>query len=100
MIAYSSKPRLAPNVRLRFDLAGNRLLLLDARSALELDATGADVVRLCTGRHTVRAIIGAITGTQRGRKWDGTAEEVIGRLRRLADAALVLTSPGRRLIPG
>ena len=49
----SSRPRLAPKARLRFDRKSSRYMLLYPERGLVLNATAADVVQLCTGEHTV-----------------------------------------------
>ena len=90
MMAFSSRPRLAPHVRLRFERARNRLFLVNRGQTLELDATATDVVRLCTGQNTVRTIIGAIAGAQSAWQPDAMAGDVIGCLNTLAAAALVV----------
>jgi len=90
VVPLASRPRLAPHVRLRFERARNRLFLANRGQLIELDATATDVVRMCTGQHTVRAIIRAVTGNQVGREVKAVAREVLGCLNALAGAALVL----------
>jgi len=90
MVAFSSRPRLAPNVRLRFERSGGRLLAVLGQRSLELDAMAADVLRLCTGKRTVDGIIGALTGSERGAQREDLRRSVIGCLNTLVDAAVVL----------
>jgi pyrroloquinoline quinone biosynthesis protein D len=51
------RPRLAEKARLRYDRKEGRYLLLYPERGLLLNATAADVVQLCTGEHTVAAIV-------------------------------------------
>jgi hypothetical protein len=90
LTSSASRPRLAPHVCLRFERARNRLFLVKRGQWLELDETATDVVRLCTGRNSVTAIIGVLTEKQGVGQSAGVALEVIGCLNALAAAALVL----------
>ena len=56
-ISADTRPRLAPKVRLRFDRKSSRYMLLYPERGLALNGTAADIVRLCTGEHTVAAIV-------------------------------------------
>ena len=53
VIDAASRPRLAAKARLRYDRQNERYLLLYPERGLALNGTAADVVRLCTGEHTV-----------------------------------------------
>ena len=57
MIAADACPQLAPKARLRFDRKTERYMLLYPEHGLLLNATASDVLRLCTGAHTVEAIV-------------------------------------------
>jgi len=57
MIAPEVRPRLAAKARLRLDRKTNRYLLLYPEKGMQLNATAADIVQLCTGEHTVAEII-------------------------------------------
>ncbi len=57
MIEADARPRLAPKARIRFDRRTDRYLLLYPERGLELNPTAADIVRLCTGEHTVTEIV-------------------------------------------
>jgi pyrroloquinoline quinone biosynthesis protein D len=50
------RPRLAPHVRLRFDAARGRHVLLSPETVAVLNATSADILLLCDGR-TVAEIV-------------------------------------------
>jgi len=54
--AYVS-PRLAAKAKLRYDRKADRTMLLYPEKGLVLNATAADVLQLCTGEHTVGAIV-------------------------------------------
>jgi coenzyme PQQ biosynthesis protein PqqD len=56
-ISLESRPRLAAKVRLRYDRKAERYMLLYPEKGLVLNPTAADVAQLCTGEHTVGAII-------------------------------------------
>jgi coenzyme PQQ biosynthesis protein PqqD len=62
VIAADARPRLAPKARIRFDRQTDRYLLLYPERGLELNPTAADIVRLCTGEHTVKEIVERLAG--------------------------------------
>jgi pyrroloquinoline quinone biosynthesis protein D len=55
-VEASSRPGLASHVRLRFDRARDRHVLLGPEEVIVLNATGADILALCDGRRTVAQI--------------------------------------------
>jgi coenzyme PQQ biosynthesis protein PqqD len=57
VIAADARPRLAPKARIRFDRRTDRYMLLYPERGLELNPTAADIVRLCTGEHTVTEMV-------------------------------------------
>ena len=57
MITAETRPRLAAKARLRYDRRSERYLLLYPERGLVLNPTAVDIVRLCTGDHTVGAIV-------------------------------------------
>lgn len=56
-ISLESRPCLAAKVRLRYDRKAERYMLLYPEKGLVLNPTAADVAQLCTGEHTVGAIV-------------------------------------------
>jgi coenzyme PQQ biosynthesis protein PqqD len=60
-MSLESRPRLAAKVRLRYDRKAERTMLLYPEKGLVLNATAADVAQLCTGEHTVSAIVAQLT---------------------------------------
>jgi pyrroloquinoline quinone biosynthesis protein D len=57
VISSDARPHLAPKARLRLDRKTNRYMLLYPERGMQLNATAADIVQLCTGEHTVADII-------------------------------------------
>ena len=53
----ADRPRLAPHVRLTFDGARERHVLLTPEAVSVLNGTGAAVLRLCDGTRTVAGIV-------------------------------------------
>jgi pyrroloquinoline quinone biosynthesis protein D len=58
----TDRPRLAPHVRLRFDPARGRHVLLTPETVTLLNDTGAAIVGLCDGERTVAQIITDLRG--------------------------------------
>ena len=56
-VSPGMRPKLAGKARLRLDRKTGRTMLLYPERGLELSGTAADVLRLCTGAHTVEAIV-------------------------------------------
>jgi pyrroloquinoline quinone biosynthesis protein D len=53
----ADRPRLAPHVRLTFDVARERHVLLTPEAVSVLNGTGAAILRLCDGTRTVAEIV-------------------------------------------
>ena len=53
----ADRPRLAPHVRLTFDAARKRHVLLTPETVAVLNGTGAAILRLCDGTRTVAEIV-------------------------------------------
>jgi pyrroloquinoline quinone biosynthesis protein D len=58
----ADRPRLAPHVRLTFDPARERHVLLTPESVTVLNGTAAAVLRLCDGERTVADVVAALHG--------------------------------------
>jgi len=56
----ADRPRLAPHVRLTFDPARERHVLLTPESVTVLNGTAAAVLGLCDGERTVADIVAAL----------------------------------------
>ena len=89
MISTDTRPRLAVKARLRFDRKTTRYLLLYPERGLELNATAADIVRLCTGEHTVAGMIDQLAEKYAGRARDDIERETMSFLDTLASRGLL-----------
>jgi pyrroloquinoline quinone biosynthesis protein D len=58
----ADRPRLAPHVRLTFDPARERHMLLAPETITVLNGTGAAILGLCDGRRTVAEIVADLHG--------------------------------------
>jgi len=75
----SSRPRLAPHVRLRFDRARAQHVLLGPEAVVVLNGTGADILGLCDGQRTVAQIEAELAGRY-DRVADGEVQQFLARL--------------------
>lgn len=90
MLTASGRPALARHVRLTLDTARGRHVLLGPETVTVLNATSADILRLCDGRRTVGEIVAELR-----RRYDGVAEhEVRAFLTRMAARQYVETTDG------
>lgn len=89
MIAPGARPRLAPKARLRWDRKGERYMLLYPERGLVLNATAADVVRLCTGEVTVAAIVDQLAVKYEPQPREALEAEILTFLSRLAERGLL-----------
>ena len=87
-IPLDGRPRLAAKVRLRYDRKAERTMLLYPERGLVLNPTAADVAKLCTGEHTVSAIITRLSA-QYGQDAATVEREVLGFLAALKERGLV-----------
>src|SRR2546421_60232 len=55
----SSRPTLAPHVRLSFDAARNKHVLLSPETVAVLNRTSAEILQLCDGQRSVAEIVAA-----------------------------------------
>ena len=83
-----SIPALAAHARLREDPVTGKLLLLYPEGALELDDSGAEILRLCDGRRTLGEIVAALAGM-----FDAPPDEILrdtaGCLSQLSERGLI-----------
>jgi coenzyme PQQ biosynthesis protein PqqD len=81
-------PKLAAKARLRYDRKDDKTMLLYPEKGLVLNATAADVARLCTGEHTVGGIVEELS--RKYGKDDATVQrEVMTLIGSLAERGLV-----------
>jgi pyrroloquinoline quinone biosynthesis protein D len=62
IVSHADRPRLAPQVRLAFDPARERHVLLAPEMVSVLNGTGAAILRLCDGERTVAEIVAELHG--------------------------------------
>jgi coenzyme PQQ biosynthesis protein PqqD len=89
VISAGTRPRLAAKARLRWDRKGERYMLLYPERGLVLNATAADVVRLCTGDLTVETIVERLAEKYSPQPRDALEREILTFLDRLAARGLV-----------
>ena len=89
MITTESRPTLAAKARLRWDRQASRYMLLYPERGLVLNETAADVVQLCTGEHTVSAIVQQLTQKYASEPAENVEREVLTLLERLANRGLI-----------
>lgn len=75
----SSRPGLAPHVRLSFDRARAQHVLLGPEAVLVLNGTGADILGLCDGHRTVAQIVAELHARYE-RVADGEVQQFLARL--------------------
>ena len=68
----ATRPRLAPHVRLTFDPARQRHVLLTPEAVSVLNSTGATILGLCDGQRTVADIVAELQ-----RQYDHVAEDEV-----------------------
>ena len=88
-LAADARPRLAPKVRLRWDRKDERYMLLYPERGLVLNATAAAVVKLCTGEHTVAAIVERLAGEYAPQPPEAIEREVLTFLHAMVDRGLI-----------
>lgn len=89
MISRESRPRLAPKARLRFDRQTDRYLLLYPEKGLELNPTAAEIVRLCTGEHTLGELVERLAGSYPTQSRAALERETLAFLTALEQRGLV-----------
>jgi coenzyme PQQ biosynthesis protein PqqD len=89
MISPTSRPRLAPKARVRFDRRGQQYMLLYPEKGLALNSTAAAVVALCTGEHTVDAIVTQLAAQAGAEPRERVEREILAFLQAMMDRGLV-----------
>ena len=85
MPAGDRRPRLSPHVRLTYDRARDRHVLLTPEAITVLNGTGASILGLCDGRRTVAEIAAELRG-----QYERVDEDEIGMfLDRLGERRVV-----------
>jgi pyrroloquinoline quinone biosynthesis protein D len=89
-LSSSSRPRLVHHVRLTFDRARERHVLLAPESVMVLNRTGAEILDLCDGQRTVTQIAQELRA-----RYDRPVDEEVRRfLARLVAKRCVEVSDG------
>jgi coenzyme PQQ biosynthesis protein PqqD len=88
VISADTRPRIAPKARLRYDRKADRTMLLYPEKGLVLNATAADIARLCTGEHSVAAIVEQLAAKY-GKDPAAIEREVLAFLSALAERGLL-----------
>lgn len=92
-VAASGRPKLSRHVRMTFDRTRGQHVLLEPETVVVLNPTGADILGLCDGDHTVAEIVEELVG--RYDSADGVvASEVAGFLTRLVAKRCVEITDG------
>ena len=68
----ADRPRLAPHVRLTYDRARQRHVLLTPETVTLLNGTGAAILELCDGERTVTEILAELGG-----RYDSVADDEV-----------------------
>ena len=90
-ITSESRPTLAAKARLRWDRQTSRYLLLYPERGLVLNPTAADVVQLCTGEHTVSAIVDRLAVKYAPQPREDVEREILTFLAQIAERGLLRT---------
>jgi pyrroloquinoline quinone biosynthesis protein D len=88
MISRDTRPRIAAKARLRYDRKAERYMLLYPEKGLVLNPTAADIAQLCTGEHSVGAIVDQLAAKY-GKEATAIEREVMGFLSALAERGLL-----------
>lgn len=89
MIAANARPKLSSKARVRFDSKTEKHLLLYPERGLELNATAAEIVKLCTGEHTVGEMARTLASRYPGLAQEEIETQMSRFLASLADRGLV-----------
>jgi coenzyme PQQ biosynthesis protein PqqD len=79
MIDLSTRPRLTQKARLRRDAKSGRDMLLYPERGMELNATGAEILKLCTGERTVAEIVATLAARHAPAPPERIEREVLSR---------------------
>ena len=81
-VALTGRPKLRRHVRLSFDRARGRHVLLEPETVVVLNPTGASILELCDGERTVADIVAELRSRYEGAD-EAIADEVTTFLARL-----------------
>ena len=86
------KPKLAAKAKLRLDAKSGKYMLLYPEKGLLLNATGAAILRLCTGEHTLSSIVTTLSAEFQSDA-DVLRAEVVTFVQGLLDRGLLQAAP-------
>ena len=89
MISTETRPRLASKVRVRYDRRGERYMLLWPEKGMVLNPTAAEIVKLCTGEHTVTGIVERLAEKYPTAPREALERQVMDFLTAMADRGLM-----------
>ncbi len=89
MISTETRPRLAAKARLRYDRRGERYMLLWPERGMVLNPTAAEIVKLCTGEHTVTGIVERLAEKYATAPREALERQVLDFLAAMADRGLM-----------
>lgn len=89
MISTETRPRLASKARLRYDRRGERYMLLWPETGMVLNATATEIVKLCTGEHTVTGIVERLAERYTTAPREALERQVMDFLTAMADRGLM-----------
>ncbi len=92
MIDQASRPRIAAKARLRFDRRTDGYLLVAPERGLVLNRSASEILRLCTGDHTVAAIVAQLAAAHADAA-SRIEADVVALLRTLVARGLVEIAP-------
>jgi coenzyme PQQ biosynthesis protein PqqD len=93
MISPELRPRLASKARMRFDRHSGSHMLVYPEKGLLLNATATEVVKLCTGEHSVAQIIDRLQRKFHDVQPEQVEREVLDFLQALSERGLVKELP-------
>lgn len=93
MITPDVKPRLAQKARLRFDRHSQRHLLVYPDRGMELNASAAAILELCTGEHSVDEIIEQLHARAAGATRSSVERDVRTFLQSMLERRLIRIDP-------
>jgi len=88
VISADTRPRIASKARLRYDRKAERYMLLYPEKGLVLNPTAAEIAKLCTGEHSVAAIVAQLA-SRYGKDAAAIESEVMKFLSSLAERGLL-----------
>jgi len=89
VISTETRPRLAAKARLRWDRRGERYMLLWPEKGMVLSPTAAEIVKLCTGEHTVTGIVERLAERYTTAPREALERQVMDFLTAMADRGLM-----------